>query len=59
MKKELSKEEEILNALEDLKVAYLADMKANKKVEEVNREKTKSHYNLLEAKKRLGSVDIY
>ena len=59
MKKEPSKEEEILNALEDLKVAYLADMKANKKVEEVNREKTKTHYNLLEAKKRLSSVDIY
>ena len=59
MKPQPSKEEEILNALEDLKVAYLADMKANKKVEEVNREKTKTHYNLLEAKKRLSSVDIY
>jgi len=55
-KKELSREEEIIQALDDLKEAYLQDIKVNAKLEEVNREKTASHYTLLQAKNRLSAL---
>lgn len=58
MKSPLTPEQEIITAVDDVKVALLADLKAKEKIIEVNREKTKTHYNLLKAKQRLSTLEL-
>lgn len=58
MKPQLTKEEEIELAIQDLHKAMLADMKAKEKEIEIAREKTKTHYNLIKAKQRLEMLNI-
>lgn len=55
-KQELTKEQEIIQALDDLKEAYLNDMKVDVKLEKLSKEKTASHYALLQAKNRLANL---
>lgn len=58
MKKELTHEQEIEEAVKDLHKAMLADYQAGLKIEEVNREKTKTHYDLLKARQRLDTLGL-
>ena len=57
MKQELTQVEQINEAIEDVRSALLADLKAKEKIIEVNREKTKTHYDLLKAKERLSNLE--
>lgn len=58
MKKELTIEQEIAEATQDLQKAMLANVLANKKIIEVNREKTKTHYDVVKASQRLRSLEL-
>lgn len=44
-------------SISELHQAILADIKAKERILEVNREKTKTHYNLLKAKERLSAIE--
>ena len=57
MKQELSQREQINNAVDEVKDALFADLEAKEKIIEINREKTKTHYNLLKAKERLANLE--
>ena len=57
MKPELSQTEQVEEAINDVKVALLADLAAKQKIVEVNREKTATHYALLKAKARLYDLE--
>lgn len=57
MKKELTNEEEVCEAIEDIRVAMLDDLQAKKKIEDASREKTRTHYTLLKAKERLSNLE--
>ena len=58
MKQEITIEQEIDNAVEDVRKALQADMKAKNKIIEVNREKTATHYTLLKANQRLRDLEL-
>lgn len=57
MKPELTKEEEISEAINDLQKCLLADLSAKAKIIEVNREKTATHFALLKSKERLSTLE--
>lgn len=57
MKTELTLEQQIEEAIKDVQVALLANVRAKEKIIEVNREKTKAHYDLLKAKERLSMLE--
>ena len=56
-KEQLTKQEEIRQAIADLQEAMLTDLENATKLEEVNRAKTASHYALLKAKQRLDTLN--
>lgn len=58
MKPQLSKEQEIEQAIQDLHKAMLADMKAKDKEIEIAIEKKNTHYNLIKAKQRLEMINL-
>ena len=58
MKTELTKEEQINEAIEEVRLAMLADFKAKQKEEEIAREKTKTHYQLVKARERLDTINL-
>ena len=57
MKQELTQIEQVNQAIDDVRNALLSDLKAKEKIIEVNREKTKTHYDLLKAKERLSCLE--
>ena len=56
MKPSLTKKQQILEAVEDLKIALLNNLEAEEKLIEVNREKTKTHKHLVMAQARLSTL---
>lgn len=56
MQEELLKENQINSAVEDVRLALLEDFKVKQKTEELAREKTKTHYNLVKVQQRLWSL---
>lgn len=58
MKNEKTKQEEINEAVKDLHSALLANIVANEKIIEVNREKTSTRFALLKAKERLAMLEL-
>jgi hypothetical protein len=52
-----TKEEAIDEVIEDVHKAMLADLKAKQRSEEIAREKTKTHYDLIKAKERLWMLE--
>ena len=56
MQQEKSKEEQINDAIEDVRLAFLENFRAKQKSEEIARERTKTHYTLVKAQERLWSL---
>ena len=57
MLKEKTIEEQIVDAIEDVKQAMLDNLKAGKAEVEAKLNKEKTHYNLLKAKERLNGLE--
>jgi len=55
-KEQLTKRQQIEEAVEELKVALLANLEAEEKLIEINREKTKTHKHLVMAQARLSTL---
>jgi excinuclease UvrABC helicase subunit UvrB len=58
MKKELSIEEQINEATQELNEAMIANVKAHRQILEANRIKTKTHYDVVKASQRLRSLEL-
>jgi hypothetical protein len=56
MKPPQTKKQQIEEAVEELKVALLANLEAEEKLIEVNREKSKTHKHLVMAQNRLSTL---
>ena len=56
MKLQQNKRHQIEEAVEELRVALLANLEAEEKLIEINREKTKTHKHLVMAQARLSTL---